>query len=116
MTQSEQQYKVRSTHFPVSLFFVTFVVLLLVGGVHTGLTEHIAVVFQDVYLLNDTIENNIRVGRQNADHDDVVVAAKAARCHNFISALPEGYATMVGEGGNTLSGGEKQRISIARAD
>lgn len=80
-----------------------------------GLTSQMAVVFQDVYLLNDTIANNIRVGKANATMDEVIAAAKAAQCHEFISALSEGYDTMVGEGGSTLSGGEKQRISIARA-
>ena len=79
------------------------------------LAENIAIVFQDVYLLHDTIANNIRVGKPNATMKEIVEAAKAAQCHEFISALPDGYDTMVGEGGNTLSGGEKQRISIARA-
>lgn len=72
-------------------------------------------VFQDVYLFNDTIENNIRFGKQDATHEEVVEAAKAACCHDFIMSLPEGYDTVLGEGGGTLSGGEKQRISIARA-
>ena len=80
-----------------------------------GLTEHMAVVFQDVYLLNDTIANNIRVGKPDATDEQVIEAAKAAQCHSFIMELPSGYQTMVGEGGSTLSGGEKQRISIARA-
>lgn len=79
------------------------------------LAENIAIVFQDVYLLHDTIANNIRVGKPNATMKEIVEAAKAAQCHEFISVLPDGYDTMVGEGGNTLSGGEKQRISIARA-
>lgn len=74
-----------------------------------------AVVFQDVYLLNDTIANNIRVGKPGASMEEVEAAAKSAQCHDFIMALPDGYDTMVGEGGSTLSGGEKQRISIARA-
>jgi ATP-binding cassette subfamily B protein len=72
-------------------------------------------VFQDVYLFNDTVLNNIRVGKLEATEAEIVAAAKAARCHDFVSKLPEGYETMVGEGGSTLSGGEKQRISIARA-
>ena len=76
---------------------------------------HFAMVFQDVYLFNDTIENNIKFGRPDATHEQVVAAARAARCHDFVEALPEGYATMLGEGGATVSGGEKQRISIARA-
>lgn len=79
------------------------------------LTSHMAVVFQDVYLLNDTIANNIRVGKPKASSEEVEAAAKAAQCHEFIIALPDGYDTLVGEGGSTMSGGEKQRISIARA-
>ena len=68
-----------------------------------------------MYLFNDTIENNIKFGKPNATHAEVVEAAKRARCHDFIEALPQGYETMIGEAGSTLSGGEKQRISIARA-
>lgn len=79
------------------------------------LMSKISVVFQDVYLFQDTIGNNIRYGRENAAQEEIEAAAKLARCHDFIMALPEGYNTMVGEGGSTLSGGEKQRISIARA-
>lgn len=79
------------------------------------LLENVSMVFQDVYLFNDTIEGNIRMGRSDASHDEVVEAAKKAACHDFITSLPNGYDTMVGEGGSTLSGGEKQRISIARA-
>ena len=77
--------------------------------------KNISMVLQDVYLFNDTIENNIRFGKQDATHEEVVEAAKAACCHDFIMSLPEGYDTVLGEGGGTLSGGEKQRISIARA-
>lgn len=77
--------------------------------------KNISMVFQDVYLFNDTIENNIRFGKQDATHEEVVEAAKAACCHDFIMSLPEGYDTVLGECGGTLSGGEKQRISIARA-
>lgn len=80
-----------------------------------GLTSQMAVVFQDVYLFNDTIVNNIRVGKPDATMEEVIYAAKAAQCHEFIIALENGYNTLVGEGGSTLSGGEKQRISIARA-
>jgi ATP-binding cassette subfamily B protein len=80
-----------------------------------GLTEKMAVVFQDVYLLNDTALNNIRAGKPGASREEVEAAAKAACCHNFIMTMPEGYDTMIGEGGSTLSGGERQRISIARA-
>lgn len=79
------------------------------------LLENIAIVFQDVYLFNDTIYNNIRIGRPDAGREQVVAAARAAHCHAFIEKLPDGYETLVGEGGSTLSGGEKQRISIARA-
>ena len=67
------------------------------------------------YLFADTIENNIKFGMKDASHEDVVAAAKKACCHDFIMSLPEGYSTVIGEGGATLSGGEKQRISIARA-
>ena len=80
-----------------------------------SLMKNISMVFQNVYLFPDTIENNIKFGSPNATHEDVVRAAKAARCHEFISALPEGYQTVIGESGATISGGEKQRISIARA-
>ena len=66
-------------------------------------------------VFNDSIENNIKFGKPDATHDEVVAAARAARCHDFISALPEGYDTVIGEGGATLSGGERQRLSIARA-
>ena len=76
---------------------------------------NIFMVFQKVYLFNDTIENNIRFGNPAATHDDVVQAAKKAQCHDFIMRLPNGYNTTVGEGGSSLSGGEKQRISITRA-
>ena len=69
--------------------------------------KNISMVFQDVYLFNDTIENNIRFGKQDATHEEVVEAAKAACCHDFIMSLPEGYDTVLGEGGGTLSGGEK---------
>ena len=80
-----------------------------------ALMANFAMVFQDVYLFNDTIESNIKFGRPDATHEEVVAAARAARCHDFIEALPDGYDTMLGEGGATVSGGEKQRISIARA-
>ena len=68
--------------------------------------KNISMVFQNVYLFPDTIENNIKFGSPNATHEDVVKAAKAARCHDFISALPEGYQTVIGESGATISGGE----------
>lgn len=79
------------------------------------LMSRISMVFQDVYLFQDTIKNNIRFGSNNATDDEIIEAAKQSCCHDFIMRLPLGYDTMVGEGGCTLSGGEKQRISIARA-
>ena len=94
---------------------------ILIGGKNIkeykieNLMNSISMVFQDVYLFEDTIENNIKFGKQNASHEEVVQAAKKARCHEFIEALPEGYNTLIREGGASLSGGEKQRISIARA-
>lgn len=94
---------------------------ICIGGVPvTHMTqEHllskISMVFQDVYLFKDTIAENIRLGRPDASQAEIIAAAKSAACHDFITALPDGYDTMVGEGGSTLSGGEKQRISIARA-
>ena len=92
-----------------------------IGGVDVrkmtcdSLLRNISMVFQRVYLFGDTIENNIRFGSPDATREEVFAAAKKARCHEFIEALPDGYDTIVGEGGSTLSGGEKQRISIARA-
>ena len=80
-----------------------------------SLMEQVSMVFQRVYLFADTVENNIKFGCPGATHEQVVEAAKKACCHDFISALPDGYGTVIGEGGATLSGGEKQRISIARA-
>ena len=80
-----------------------------------SLMENFSFVFQRVYLFEDTIANNIRFGRPEASMDEVVEAAKKASCHDFIMALPDGYETVIGEGGATLSGGEKQRIAIARA-
>lgn len=80
-----------------------------------ALMSQMSIVFQNVYLFEDTIENNIRFGCPEASRADVVRAAKMACCHNFIESLPFGYDTVIGEGGATLSGGEKQRISIARA-
>lgn len=85
------------------------------GGTAESLLARISMVFQDVYLFNDTIESNIRFGVPEATHEQVVAAAEAARCHGFISALPQGYDTILEEGGASLSGGERQRISIARA-
>ncbi|MBM6662154.1 ABC transporter ATP-binding protein [Marseilla massiliensis] len=79
------------------------------------LLKHFAVVFQDVVLFNATVMENIRIGRRNATDAEVVRAARLARCDEFVSRLPDGYATVIGENGETLSGGERQRISIARA-
>lgn len=80
-----------------------------------SLMSHISMVFQDVYLFQDTIRNNIRFGKTDATEEEIIAAAKKACCHDFIMRLPKGYDTLVGEGGCTLSGGEKQRVSIARA-
>lgn len=80
-----------------------------------SLLRNISMVFQNVYLFRDTIKNNINFGRPDAADEQIIAAAKAARCHDFIMALPDGYDTVIGEGGSSLSGGEKQRISIARA-
>ncbi len=82
---------------------------------YDSLMKNFAFVFQNVYLFNDTIENNIRFGRPDASREEVIEAAKKACCHDFIMELPDGYDTIIGEGGATLSGGERQRISIARA-
>ncbi len=80
-----------------------------------SLMDQISMVFQNVYLFADTIENNIKFGCPNATHEQVVEAAKKACCDDFIQALPDGYNTVIGERGAYFSGGEKQRISIARA-
>lgn len=94
---------------------------VLVGGYNVkeytceSLLNNISMVFQNVYLFQDTILNNIKFGRPEATMEQVIEAAKKACCHDFISGLPEGYNTVIGEGGSSLSGGEKQRISIARA-
>ena len=78
------------------------------------LMDHISMVFQRVYLFRDTIYNNIAMGRPDATREEVMEAAKKARCYDFIMALPNGFDTVIGEGGESLSGGERQRISIAR--
>ena len=78
------------------------------------LMDHISMVFQRVYLFQDTIYNNIAMGRPDATREEVMEAAKKARCYDFVMALPQGFDTVIGEGGESLSGGERQRISIAR--
>lgn len=94
---------------------------VLIGGRNVkdftfdSLLKNISMVFQKVYLFNDTIENNIKFGNPNASYEEVIAACKRACCHDFIMNFPDGYRTLIGEGGSTLSGGEKQRISIARA-
>ena len=80
-----------------------------------ALMQNFSFVFQNVCLFQDSIANNIRFGRADATMEEVIQAAKKARCHDFIMALPDGYDTVIGEGGGTLSGGERQRLSIARA-
>lgn len=80
-----------------------------------SLLRNISMVFQNVYLFHDTIRANICFGRDNVSEEEMIEAAKKARCHDFIMELPDGYDTVIGEGGGTLSGGQKQRISIARA-
>ncbi len=80
-----------------------------------AMMREFSVVFQNVVLFNNTVMENIRVGRKDATDDEVIAAAKAARCHDFIEKLPDGYQTVIGENGSTLSGGECQRLSIARA-
>ena len=77
--------------------------------------SYMAFVFQEVVLFNDTIYNNIRIGNMEATEEQVLAAARAACCDEFVNSLPDGYQTMLGENGSTLSGGERQRISIARA-
>ena len=92
-----------------------------IGGVDVrdytleSLMDQISMVFQNVYLFADTIENNIKFGCPDATHEQVVEAARKACCDDFIEALPDGYNTVIGEGGASLSGGERQRIAIARA-
>lgn len=94
---------------------------ILVGGKNIrtlqpdALAGELSVVFQEVYLLCDTICNNIKIGKPEATQEEIEAAAKAANCHDFILKMEQGYDTMIGEGGSTLSGGEKQRIAIARA-
>ena len=94
---------------------------ILLGGTDiaplnsTALMKNFSIVFQDVVLFNNTIMENIRIGKKDATDEDVVAAAKAAQCDEFISKLPDGYQTVIGENGATLSGGERQRLSIARA-
>ena len=92
-----------------------------VGGIDVktmdpeALMQHMSFVFQDVVLFNDTVMNNIRIGKKDATDEEVYRAAAMARCDAFIRRMPDGYHTLIGENGNTLSGGERQRISIARS-
>ena len=94
---------------------------ITIGGVDISTVDpehlmgYMSFVFQDVVLFNDTVYNNIRIGDQSASREQVIEAAKMARCHDFIEAMPQGYDTLIGENGCTLSGGERQRISFARA-
>ncbi len=94
---------------------------ITIGGVDVKtvdpekLLTAVSIVFQDVMLFNNTVMENIRIGRKNATDEEVKQAAKAAMCDEFIAKLPQGYQTMIGENGSILSGGERQRISIARA-
>ena len=96
---------------PVVLFASTFIATTKVSE----LIAAMSFVFQDVTLFNDTVMNNIRLGNPNATDDQVIAAAKAAYCDEFVREMPDGYQTVLGENGSTLSGGERQRISIARA-
>ena len=82
---------------------------------HSDLVRHVSVVFQEVYLFQDTMMNNIRMGNQSTTDEQVIEAAKKAHCHEFIEKLPQGYQTIISEGGASLSGGERQRVAIARA-
>lgn len=82
---------------------------------HNDLIRHVSIVFQDVYLFQDTMMNNIRMENQNATDEQVIEAAKKAHCHEFIEKLPQGYQTVISEGDASLSGGERQRVAIARA-
>ena len=94
---------------------------VLLGGVDEKdiepekLMKNISMVFQDVYLFQDTVANNIRYGKEDATQEEIENAARLANCYDFIMQMPDGFDTMIGESGSTLSGGEKQRISIARA-
>jgi len=95
--------------------------IISIGGIDVkelnpdAILAKMSFVFQNVYLFEDTIENNVKYGREQATHEEVIEACKKARCHDFIIAMKDGYQTVIGEGGATLSGGERQRISIARA-
>ena len=94
---------------------------ILLGGVNVSSVEpetlfkNYSIVFQDVLLFDDTVMENIRLGRKDATDEEVMAAAKVAQCEEFIMRLPSGYQTNIGENGSALSGGERQRISIARA-
>jgi ATP-binding cassette subfamily B protein len=105
----------------IPLFWNTYTGKIQIGGIdirnidNAELMRLFSFVFQDVYLFNDTIYNNILCGRKDASRAEIFAASRKSHCHEFISALPDGYDTVVSESGSTLSGGQKQRISIARA-
>ena len=105
----------------ISRFWRVHKGVITIGGVDVNsissedFYNNFSIVFQNVYLFNDTIINNLTIGKENATKDEVIDACKKARCYDFIMSLPNGFETIVGEGGSNLSGGEKQRISIARA-
>ena len=105
----------------IARFFDVDKGMITLGGINikdysiNSLMKNFSFVFQNVYLFNDTIKNNIKFGKENATDEEIIEAAKKACCHDFIMSLPNGYDTRLNDGGNNISGGEKQRISIARA-
>lgn len=105
----------------VSRFWDINTVKITIGGENIReidpetILQHISIVFQDVTLFNQTVLDNIRIGKKSATDEEVIVAAKAAQCHDFVEKMQNGYHSLIGENGFALSGGERQRISIARA-
>ena len=105
----------------MKVMYVNGNAIKIIGGVDVrkmdphDLMDQVSFVFQDVFLFKQSVMDNIRMGNQNADDAQVMEAAKAAQCHDFITKLPGGYHTVIGTGGVHLSGGERQRIAIARA-
>ena len=105
----------------IARFWRVYEGVITIGGVNINditsedFYKNFSMVFQNVYLFDDTIINNLILGKENATKEEIIEACKKARCSDFIMALPNGFETIVGEGGSNLSGGEKQRISIARA-